>query len=96
MGRFDDSPETSATMQTPSRTNVPLQTSRGGSAARWALLSGAVAVALFLMTYYVQLLNDSVARGAHWRYSQSTLQNPIQVGATPAVQTQEQRVRAER
>ncbi len=40
--------------------------------ARWALAGVAFAVAAFMMMFYVQLLNDSVARGAQARYSQST------------------------
>lgn len=38
--------------------------------ARWGLLALALVVGAFLMVYYVQLLQDSVARGAQWRYSQ--------------------------
>ena len=41
---------------------------------RWAFAGAAGGVALFLMVFYVQLLQDSVARGAQWRYSQSTAQ----------------------
>lgn len=44
------------------------------SVARWALAGVAFAVAALMMVFYVQLLNDSVARGAQWRYSQSTTQ----------------------
>ena len=40
--------------------------------ARWAFGAAAAAVALFMLVYYVQLLQDSVARGAQWRYSQAT------------------------
>ena len=42
--------------------------------ARWALAGTAAGVAVFLMVLYVQLLQDSVERGAQWRYSQSTVQ----------------------
>ena len=41
---------------------------------RWAFAGIAAGVAIFLMVLYVQLLQDSVARGAQWRYSQSTVQ----------------------
>ena len=50
--------------------------------ARWALAGVAFAVAAFLMMFYVQLLNDSVARGAQARYSQSTVANPLAEAAT--------------
>lgn len=42
--------------------------------ARWALAGMAAGVAVFLLVFYVQLLQDSVARGAQWRYGQSTVQ----------------------
>lgn len=40
--------------------------------ARWGLLAVALVIGAFLMVYYVQLLRDSVVRGAQWRYSQAT------------------------
>ena len=52
--------------------------------ARWALAGAALAVAAFLMMFYVQLLHESVARGAQWRYSQSTATNPVAEAATNA------------
>ncbi|MEP7099143.1 MAG: hypothetical protein ABI781_01455 [Burkholderiales bacterium] len=52
--------------------------------ARWALVGAAFAVAAFLMMFYVQLLHESVARGAQWHYSQSTATNPVAEAATNA------------
>jgi len=52
--------------------------------ARWALAGAAFALAAFLMTFYVQLLHESVARGAQWRYSQSTTTSPVAEAATNA------------
>ena len=52
---------------------------------RWALLAAATVVAGFLMFFYVQLLNDSVTRGAHWRYSQATLQSSTTVAPSAHV-----------
>ena len=40
--------------------------------ARWGLVALALVTGAFLMVFYVQLLHDSVARGAQWRYSQTT------------------------
>jgi hypothetical protein len=34
------------------------------------LIALALVTGAFLMVYYVQLLQDSVARGSQWRYSQ--------------------------
>ena len=51
----------------------------GNVVTRWTLLAAATVVAGFLMFFYVQLLNDSVTRGAHWRYSQATLQSSTSV-----------------
>lgn len=39
--------------------------------ARWGLLALSLVIGAFLMTYYVQLLHESVARGHQWRYSQT-------------------------
>lgn len=39
---------------------------------RWGLLALALVTAAFLMVYYVQLLQDAVARGAQSRYAQTT------------------------
>ena len=36
---------------------------------RWGLVALALVVGAFLMVYYVHLLQDSVIRGAQWRYS---------------------------
>ena len=47
--------------------------------ARWGLLALALVVGAFLMVYYVNLLQDSVARAAQSRYGQQTAQAP----ATP-------------
>jgi hypothetical protein len=40
--------------------------------ARWGLVALALVTGAFLMVYYVHLLQDSVARGSQWRYSQIT------------------------
>ena len=43
----------------------------GSNAARWGLTLAAGVVGVFMLVYYVQLLQDAVARGDQWRYSQS-------------------------
>lgn len=43
---------------------------------RWGLLALALVIGAFLMVYYVNLLQDSVARAAHSRYGQQTAQTP--------------------
>ena len=58
---------------------------RDSRVARWALASAAAGVAVFLLVFYVQLLHDSVARGAQWRYSQSTAQAAKVQAPTAAV-----------
>ena len=60
-------------------------TPRNSLVARWAFASAAAVTALFLMVFYVQLLQDSVARGAQWRYSQSTAQPAKAVAPAVAV-----------
>lgn len=50
--------------------------------ARWGLIALALVVGAFLMVYYVQLLQDSVARGNQWRYSQVTGVPSVAVGST--------------
>ena len=59
---------------------------RDSLVARWALAGAAAGVAVFLMVFYVQLLRDSVARGAQWRYSQSTAQSMTVQAPTAAMQ----------
>lgn len=39
---------------------------------RWGLAAFALVAGAFLMVYYVQLLQDSVARGAQWRFSHAS------------------------
>lgn len=53
--------------------------------ARWALAGAAFAVAAFLMIFYVRLLHESVARGAQWRYSQSTTSPGINALSNPSL-----------
>jgi hypothetical protein len=45
--------------------------------ARWGLAALAMVIGAFLMAYYVQLLHDSVARGAQLRYSQQSTAAPV-------------------
>ncbi|MES3015516.1 MAG: hypothetical protein V4750_17555 [Pseudomonadota bacterium] len=44
--------------------------------ARWGFAALAMVIGAFLMVYYVQLLHDSVARGAQSRYSQQSAEAP--------------------
>ncbi len=44
--------------------------------ARWGLAALALVIGAFLMAYYVQLLHDSVARGAQSRYSLQSTEAP--------------------
>jgi hypothetical protein len=74
-------PLESTTMNRPSTTT----SSTEPLVARWALAGVAFAVAAFLLMFYVQLLHESVARGAQWRYSQSSATtNPVAEAATNA------------
>lgn len=50
---------------------------------RWGLTLLAGVVGTFMLVYYVQLLQDAVARGDQWRYSQSTTPSTAQA-ASPA------------
>lgn len=50
--------------------------------ARWGLAALALVVGAFLMVYYVQLLQDAVARGAEARFSKAT--GALNTAAAPA------------
>lgn len=50
--------------------------------ARWGLIALALVVGAFLMVHYVQLLQDSVARGSQWRYAQVTGAPATAAGST--------------
>ena len=67
------------------RSPLPLPMSRDSALTSWLFGVSAAAVAAFLMLVYVQLLQDSVARGAQWRYSQKTLAPGAQYGASPSI-----------
>ena len=60
---------------------------------RWGLMALALVVGMFLMVYYVNLLQDSVARGAQRRYSQVT---GVQTAATKSAPMRAQLLSAER
>lgn len=51
----------------------PMTATNESTMLRWGLGAAAVAIASFLMVYYVQLLQGSVARGARW---QTTVTRP--------------------
>lgn len=55
------------------------------SFSRWGLGVVALVIGLFLLVYYVRLLQDSVARGAQWHQAQSA--GAVADGARPAAQT---------
>ena len=40
--------------------------------ARWGLVALALVIGAFMLVFYVYVLQDAVARGALWRYSQVT------------------------
>jgi|GEM_PF-5003540 len=65
-------------------TRTPTTRSADPLVARWALAGAALGVAAFMMIFYVQLLHESVARGAQWRYSQSAATNSVVEAATNA------------
>ena len=56
--------------------------------ARWGLVALALVVGAFLMVYYVHLLQDSVTRGAQWRYSQVNGAPAAVAEVTPASRIQ--------